>query len=669
MAAAQANTLTTSLNLYATFCKKLLENITNLETSVLQSDFEVRPRAVCESLRTDDFKGLFIDFEYMNLSGKMKQLNQEIFYPINRYNYYRGQLNDAERKIFEKLILLLSEENSKYLNPEKIAKLRSKAQSVTKKRAAIRCFILTLFLYLAQKDHEFHFNTPVLEIIEELLIDYFPSCFVTESVDHEFAFFLLYICYEIYFFKMANNPQHFSLKLEKFVKSFAVWHRKDFWEEFLKFAKSVVVNPFVTFNVSLPKNFGIKLQVTNWQKIYLYAINLGFYLLKLPFAGLFDVLNEINGRQKNVPQNLIIEMSKTLEPNLEKNYSARKVSVREMSLAIDKEKAIRMCLKFALEFLNPKVDKVTKLMFLNKNFYKDIRKTVFKRILASCVKQKEKQVRLWEAIADCDQGLESVLEKLSTNGVDPAPPTREDIANIIRLDVRRTTFIKPEMKQPLENILLKTARFFSAINYYQGMNCIAGFLLTYTNSEPVSTKVFYYLTLTKLETYFRHNFAYLSKMLFICEKIIQKLNPLFDDLMQQNQVSVEFYLSSFLLTVFTTILQFVDCWPVIGRIFDCLISKGWIQVYKLIVYLTLIINSNIQGLKQDQLLLFLKQDINKVVGSLNADTLMAEVDAIPISKAEVRFFSKEYDKTKFVVNAYWNKFWQENKKGESKTAP
>lgn len=652
--------LCTELNYYGAFIRNTIKETAHIVKNGLNIEFGVLLEPIMKQDKKVRNQSVFVDFELMNLNGKMKTITEEKFYPINLLNNYRNQIEEENRKTIEELILFLNDENRSVLNLEKVKRLKVKIGGITEKKVSVRYLVLSLFMYLCQKEQELSMNGAILEILQEALMDCFPTLFASEKVDYQYVYFLLFVVYEIYGQKLSNSPQQFSEKLERFIKRFGVWYSAEFWEEFLKLSKKVVMNPLISYNVWVPKGnkkVHSKVRMTNYSKIYEFAINVGFYLLKLPFEILFDILNEVNENHKHVNMHVIVELSKQLEPNLEKNYSTRKISIREMVLSIDRDNAIRICLKEVLKYLNPKKDGIMNLIFLNKLFFKNFRKAVFKRILAGSINDKNLQVRLWVGIAECDQILMGIIRRMKDEQESDTSPGFENANNLIIMDVKRTAFVKPEFKKALEKMLFQTASHFTNLSYYQGMNCIAGFLLNYTDNVEQATKVFNYLTLKKLDVYFRNNFGLLDKMQFICRRLIKRLNPFFDLVLSKNDISEEYYLSSLLLTVFTTTLQFEDASSVVSRVFDCLIAGGWTEVFKLVVYLSFQMNLAVERLKQEELLVFFKRNIYGIIGKLSVEELVGQVWEIPVTKNEIRVIAKEYERTKFVVHVYWSRYW------------
>ena len=70
---------------------------------------------------------------------------------------------------------------------------------------------------------------------------------------------------------------------------------------------------------------------------------------------------------------------------------------------------------------------------------------------------------------------------------------------LIKLDCRRTGFCN-HFQGDLEKLLHEVARKFPKTGYYQGMNCIGGFLLKYTSDYHFALKVFNFLMEKRLET-------------------------------------------------------------------------------------------------------------------------------------------------------------------------
>lgn len=655
-----------SLNVYEIYSKKILDTIFGVEQQSPFMNLTFPESAIHKFKNEGNFKGFYIDFHYLGLNGKYKQVFDEKCYPLNELNTIRSLISEKDRNKCDKIILMINNENSKYLSQTKLEKLKTTLIILSNKKNNIKYFTIYLFLYLCQKEDGFEFNPALIESIEDIIIDFIPNLFLPRGTDYKNLFFLAYIGYEMYFFKTMNNSNTYSQKFEKFLKNLAVWYKEQLWIDFIKSTKQIAANPLISIYFSSSKNFmenKSREPVLYLRNVYQFIINVGFYLLKIPFPLFFDIINDINDQNKDVNSSIICEISKDLEGHIFRNYSSKNVSMKNIYFNTDRENMIKKTFRLVLPFLDPIKDKLVNLYLLNKHFYKTFKKAVLKRFLLFNLQSRKTRIFLWISIVECDLPFMAIFDRITSNYTQQQLNFEDNdlIACQIRLDVNRTNFVSHKLRKVLENILLSTASEFSILSYYQGMNYICGFILNYTEDEKTTNKLFNYLICRKMDVHFRNNFSNLKKMLFISEKLICRYNPFFDNILKKNGVETDYYLSSFLLTIFTNSLPQADNIEVIARIFDLLISLGWLGIYKFILYLTLQLNESIMNLKQEPLLVFFKKDVYEKINNFDENLLIFNVSKIAITKGEIRKLEESYENSRFVVDLYWSKYQEKRK--------
>lgn len=655
------------LTTYEIYARKVSEAINGLDRSVIVPPLNFPQNSVVTFDRSTQFKGFFVDFEYMSLNGKLKAITHERCFPINVFNSLKSQLSETDRVKCDKIVLMLGQENSKHVTATKMEKIRHSMTGFSNKRINVRFLILYLFLYLCQKEYDFECNSSVIDMVDDLIIDYVPNIFQADKTDYETFFFITYVFYELHIRPAFSQSEANSRHAEKFLRNLGVWYRSRLWKEFVALTKTIAANPIITLMFTSPKENShtkAKDSMMYIQNVYEYLIDVGFYLLRLPFVALFDMINSVNDENKDINSNALCEMSKELESHINNSYSTRRVSLKDIQVSIDRDNLVRQVFKQVLSFLNPNTDRLSELFFANKHFYKTFRKSVLKRILQSPVKNKERQIHIWKLIADCDDKFLTIFKRINDSFETGGEFKRDDscpVAAQIRLDVIRTNFVSTDMRPVLESILINTATEFPILSYYQGMNYIAGFMLNYIQSEETTRKVFNYLICKKMDVYFRNNFAQLKKILFISELLIKRYNPLFDETLSRGQITTDYYLSSFILTLWTNALPQIENYEVIARVFDIMLSVGWLGIFKFVVYLSLRLNEYVIDMRHESLLMFFKKDIYDVIGKFDSDTLVSDVINIPITSAEIVKFGIEYETSRFVVDSYWNNYHEQRK--------
>jgi hypothetical protein len=613
------------------------------------------------------FKGFLVDFEYMNLNDKFINSLDRNYYPLDHFFSVRNSLTSSELKIMDKIVLLMNKQNNLDLTAEKTAKFKSKSMTLLNKFQNVKFLLLYIFLYLSQKERNIEINQEIVEIIEDIVVDYLPNFFTLSKVDYEALVYIIYICYEINFISLAERQTVFTSKFLKFLKSLGIWHKEEFWTECISVFKKMAGNPFVDLYYSSLRNYskhGSKVNIKYMKDVYEFAVFVGFHLLKVPFNSLFDIFNSINDRDKDINVNVVMDISKDLEDHIGHNYSKVYVSMINSGVSKERHLSIEFVIKKAIAYLDFEKDSLLNLIYLNKQFRRRLYPTVFKQILFKEDIQKDLRIKLWNSVTESDEDLQIFLDKDF-----PEKQTEKyekilqmaNLVNLVKLDVKRTSFISEAKREMLEVLLLKTAKNFPSILYYQGMNCIGGYLVEYTESEECSYNVINYLLKNKLEKYFRNNFSQLNKILFVSEKFLQTYNAAFVEIMKENNIKTDFYLSPLLLTIFTCTLQYVGAEPFIAKFFDLFIAGGWKFVYKFIVYLSWKLLPLIKDYKHENLLIFLKKDLFDVICGLELHSFKYELKKMPISNAQIRANEQEYNHSRFIVDIYWAEFY-ENKK-------
>ncbi len=234
------------------------------------------------------------------------------------------------------------------------------------------------------------------------------------------------------------------------------------------------------------------------------------------------------------------------------------------------------------------------------------------------------------------------------------------IFDIISLDVKRTTFLCKE-KEPLHALLLEIAKNFPHVLYYQGMNCIGGFLLLYIKNYSSCLQIFNYLMKTRIEKYFSNSFALLTQLLFVHERFMQDYHPEFHDYIQILNIGTDFYFSPLLLTLFTCSLQTTPLCDFNALVFDIIIADNWFGFMKLFVLISKKILSFIKNRKIEVVIKFLKNDIFKVIQKLDLVQFKKEYNEWHVSKNRFKYLLDEFQRSRFIVEKYWKDYYNKKK--------
>ena len=238
---------------------------------------------------------------------------------------------------------------------------------------------------------------------------------------------------------------------------------------------------------------------------------------------------------------------------------------------------------------------------------------------------------------------------------------------LIKLDCRRTGFCN-HFQGDLEKLLHEVARKFPKTGYYQGMNCIGGFLLKYTSDYQFALKVFNFLMEKRLETYFSDNFKNLKQLLFVSEKIFELYTPKFHAHFKGKNIGTEYFMSPIVLTLFTGSLQFIENFQLVATIIDIVIAEGWIGFFKVLVVIVQKVESRLIKLDYDYLLSYLTKEIYEDLISFNFGSLKREIARLTIPKGLLQGLGTQYEDTTVIIDNYWSNFYEKRRPASFKPA-
>jgi hypothetical protein len=163
----------------------------------------------------------------------------------------------------------------------------------------------------------------------------------------------------------------------------------------------------------------------------------------------------------------------------------------------------------------------------------------------------------------------------------------EDIQSVIQRDLDRTFPEHPYLdlskygeigQESLKRILSKFANKHSDIEYCQGMNFVAGFLLLMSGGNEVES--FYMLELMcsrySIAGFYIESMPELKKCIFVFNCLFQKFLPKLYRHFTETEVPSDLWISKWIMTIFTMTLSF----DTIVRVWDLLFIKGFKIVYQ-----------------------------------------------------------------------------------------
>ncbi len=266
-----------------------------------------------------------------------------------------------------------------------------------------------------------------------------------------------------------------------------------------------------------------------------------------------------------------------------------------------------------------------KLLFLNKNINLKISKKIYKQVLNSIdtnIKNPKnninikKRINIWKIILKYQYIKDSFpyqKNKIKAKSITYDRLSKDNFT-IIDMDCERTNFEKnqEENRKIINNILKTISMLLPEINYCQGMNYIAAFLLEMINDEET---VFYIMmgifVYTKFKNIFYNDLIKLKLYFKIVDRILTLYLPTTVIIFKNNNIMANYFLSPWIITLFTNTMEVNFKLDIIIKIFDNFIVSGWKTIFNTILLILEKNEENIINLKSDKLLHYLSNDILK----------------------------------------------------------
>jgi hypothetical protein len=227
----------------------------------------------------------------------------------------------------------------------------------------------------------------------------------------------------------------------------------------------------------------------------------------------------------------------------------------------------------------------------------------------------ETRFKIWKNLINYHEisqkhNYKDILSKVKEIKINPNYP------NIIDLDVLRTPFDsnEEENKIKISNILKSIQYTLPNVQYSQGMNYIAAFILNMTNSEEEA--FYFYLSLlisTEYGDLFINDLAKLKKYFYVFDRLLSVLMPETYFYFKQNKINVGCFISPWFITLFTITFQYIEHVnpKVLIRIWDLFLFEGFNSIIKIGISCIKHYEDKILKLRFEELLQFLMNDIVK----------------------------------------------------------
>ena len=272
---------------------------------------------------------------------------------------------------------------------------------------------------------------------------------------------------------------------------------------------------------------------------------------------------------------------------------------------------------FSLKFLD--IKEYPKILCLNKDLNEKLMKIIYKNILFKYYDKIDIKVHLsiWRVLLKYHEvkkkyNYKNILEEVKKN-----PDLVKNI-DIIKLDIIRTSFEKDEEKkrEQIGNMLKAIAKELPSLNYCQGMNQIASFLLDVCdNDEEEAFFVFISLMLdSDYSNLFKNELEKLNLLFYQFERILSNSLPEIYFYLKNNNITPGYFISPWFITLFTD--AFIDKTEInnkkiIMKVFDLFILGGWKAIIKIGMSLLKFNEYKILNTPIEELLNYLTNDIIK----------------------------------------------------------
>lgn len=238
--------------------------------------------------------------------------------------------------------------------------------------------------------------------------------------------------------------------------------------------------------------------------------------------------------------------------------------------------------------------------------------------------------------------------------------------DVILKDVKRTTFCMTQ-KNDLIKLLKRISLNHPKTGYYQGMNCIGGFLLKYSNNYKTSLQIFNYLMERRLNKYFAEKFKNAKQLFYVCERLFELYLPNFYTHIKKLNIKAEEYLLQTQLTLYTASLQHIGNFSLIANIFDLVIAEGWAGFFKIIIFVFKKLENRIIKMNHEKTISFLQRGIYETIVEIDIENFKDDISILTIPKNLMMAIEYQYVDTAAIVQEFWNDYY--DKRRSSRKTP
>ena len=282
---------------------------------------------------------------------------------------------------------------------------------------------------------------------------------------------------------------------------------------------------------------------------------------------------------------------------------------------IDDPKIISLI--FSLKYID--VKEIPKILCLNKSINTKLSRIIYKNILFKYFNKFDTKTHLsiWKILLKFSEIKKKYDYKKILEEVKKSPDSVQNI-DIIQMDIIRTSFATDEESKrgKIGNMLKAVSKELPSLNYCQGMNQIAAFLLDVCdNDEEEAFYIFLSLMIDSVySTLFKNELENLNILFYQFERILSFALPEIYSYLKDNKITPGFFVSPWFITIFTDAFedkQEINNKKIIMKIFDLFIFGGWKAIIKIGISLLKYNELKILKTPIEELLNFLTNDIIK----------------------------------------------------------
>ena len=315
-------------------------------------------------------------------------------------------------------------------------------------------------------------------------------------------------------------------------------------------------------------------------------------------------------------------------------------------------------LLFSMKYLTTK--DIIPILCLNREYNSKMKKIIYKNILMKYNNKIDikKHISIWKMILNYNlikkkYNYKAILESINKEG------NKDPIFDIIELDMIRTSFgnNQESNQTKLGNILKATSKELPTVNYCQGMNHIAAFLLVLCDEDEEET-FYLFLSILFATDYcglIVYDLLKLNSFFYCFERLLNIMYPEMNSYFNNINVSGGYFLSPWFITLFTNAFNDVkgkDNLKIMIKIFDLFLLSGWKAIFK--IGISLIKNNSIKifSLPYEQLIHYLNNEIihSDFFKNENINELMNISINFKISNKLISNLCKEFEMKKNIMN-------------------